>query len=57
MKDSVDTTTRWTCPFCAELLETDFAQMQCEINVHLLKCPNKKEDKDGLGTNPQRRNQ
>ena len=43
MKDEVDTTTRWVCPVCKEVVETDYGQLKVAILVHKLKCPVKNE--------------
>ncbi|KKL28841.1 hypothetical protein LCGC14_2371060 [marine sediment metagenome] len=45
MMDEVDTTTRWRCPECGEVLEEDYAQMTVRIKLHELRCPKRAPSK------------
>ena len=38
MSDEVDTTTRWVCPKCGLLVETDYAQQPVAILQHRRVC-------------------
>lgn len=55
MRDEVDTTARWLCPACGEVLETDYAQMQMKVAMHELKCPAKKTNNKKKNRDKERR--